>query len=180
MGSVRLGVGTEWLLDGRLFRVVRQPAADRFVVLDVKFHREQTLTESAIHDKYAQGELRFAPVDADFEETPDPAPVRTFDTLSPREQRDLQRRWTAIEPLTRLPRHPTADDYRARSEELNRLGQSCAPRTLRRYYNTWKRAGKNRTALIPGTIRRGNSRYHREQPSRGRHVHPYCPYDSFR
>ena len=156
MGSVRLGVGTEWLLDGRLFRVVRQPAADRFVVLDVKFHQEQTLTESAIHDKYARGELRFAPVDADFEENSEPTPVRTLDTLSTREEQELQRRWSAIEPLTRHSYNPTADEFRARSEELNRLGQSCAPRTLRRYYNTWKRAGKDRAALIPGTIRRGN------------------------
>ncbi|MAG93696.1 MAG: hypothetical protein CMJ48_08100 [Planctomycetaceae bacterium] len=156
MGSVRLGVGTEWLLDGRLFRIVRQPAADRFVVLDLKFQHEQTLAESEILDKYAQGELRFAPPNANLEENSDPAPVRTLDTLSGKEDRELQRRWTAIEPLTKLPHNPTADEYRVRSEELRRLGQPCAPRTLRRYYNTWKRAGKDRTALIPRTIRRGN------------------------
>ena len=31
MGRIRLGVGTEWLLDGRAWRVVRQLAPDRFV-----------------------------------------------------------------------------------------------------------------------------------------------------
>ena len=30
MGRIRLGVGTEWLLDGRAWRVVRQLAPDRF------------------------------------------------------------------------------------------------------------------------------------------------------
>jgi hypothetical protein len=34
MGPVRLGVGTEWLLDGRAWRVVRQLAPARFVAQD--------------------------------------------------------------------------------------------------------------------------------------------------
>jgi hypothetical protein len=34
MGRIRLGVGTEWLLDGRAWRVVRQLAPDRFVAQD--------------------------------------------------------------------------------------------------------------------------------------------------
>ena len=83
MGSVRLGVGTEWLLDGRLFRIVRQPAANRFVVLDLKFQLEQTLAESEILGKYAQGALRFAPANQDVDEVDsDPHPTRTLDTLS--------------------------------------------------------------------------------------------------
>ena len=41
MGSVRLGVGTEWLLDERMFRVVRQLGPDNFVAEDLKFRREQ-------------------------------------------------------------------------------------------------------------------------------------------
>ena len=36
MGKSRLGVGTEWLLDGRAWRVVRQLAFDRFVTQDTK------------------------------------------------------------------------------------------------------------------------------------------------
>ena len=32
MGTIRLGVGTEWLLDGRAFRVVRQLGPDQFVI----------------------------------------------------------------------------------------------------------------------------------------------------
>ena len=36
MGSIRLSVGTEWLLDGRAYRVIRQPAADRFVARDLR------------------------------------------------------------------------------------------------------------------------------------------------
>ena len=46
MGPVRLGVGTEWLLDGRTFRVVRQLAPDRFIAQDVKFLVEQEFSRT--------------------------------------------------------------------------------------------------------------------------------------
>ena len=41
MGRIRLGVGTEWLLDRRAWRVVRQFAPDRLVAQDTKFLVEQ-------------------------------------------------------------------------------------------------------------------------------------------
>jgi len=60
MGPVRLGVGTEWLLDGRAWRVVRQLAPDRFVAQDIKFHTEQAFSQEEILAHYATGQLRFA------------------------------------------------------------------------------------------------------------------------
>lgn len=48
MGTIRLGVETEWLQDGRAFRIVRQLGFDQFAVLDVKFNVEQTLSQSEI------------------------------------------------------------------------------------------------------------------------------------
>ena len=35
MGSVRLGVGTEWLYDERMFRVVRQLGPEQFIAEEV-------------------------------------------------------------------------------------------------------------------------------------------------
>ena len=60
MGPVRLGVGAEWLLDGRAFRIVRQLAADRFVARDLKFQLDTPFTEAEILSLYTQGRLRFA------------------------------------------------------------------------------------------------------------------------
>jgi hypothetical protein len=52
-------VGTEWLLDGRAYRVVRQLAADRFVAVDVKFNVERAFAREEILARYAGGELTF-------------------------------------------------------------------------------------------------------------------------
>ena len=60
MGSVRICVGTEWLSDGRTFRVVRQVAPDRFIAQDVKFLVEQEFSSATILSQYAEGRLRFA------------------------------------------------------------------------------------------------------------------------
>ena len=60
MGTIRLGVGTEWLLDGRAFRVVRQLGPDQFVTLDVKFNVEQVLSQSDLLNQFTLGSLRFA------------------------------------------------------------------------------------------------------------------------
>jgi len=59
MGPVRLAVGTQWLLDGRAWRIIRQLAPDRFVAQDVKFHVEQEFSQQEIHSHYAEGRLRF-------------------------------------------------------------------------------------------------------------------------
>ena len=64
MGPVRLGVGTEWLLDGRAWRVVRQLAPDRFVAQDSKFHTEREFSQEEVLSHYASGQLRFAGEDA--------------------------------------------------------------------------------------------------------------------
>jgi len=88
MGPVRIGVGTEWLLDGRAWRVVRQPgeverpciansqkgkarrdrlrpavsghcpAADRYIAQDTKFLVEQEFSQAKILAHYTEGRLR--------------------------------------------------------------------------------------------------------------------------
>ena len=63
MGPVRLGVGTQWLLDGRAWRVVRQLSPDRFIALDAKFNREEEFSRQQILNDYAEGRLQFAAVD---------------------------------------------------------------------------------------------------------------------
>jgi predicted site-specific integrase-resolvase len=65
MGPVRIGVGTEWLLDGRAWRVVRQPAPDRYVAQDTKFLVEQEFSQEEILNHYSAGRLRFASAEAD-------------------------------------------------------------------------------------------------------------------
>ena len=157
MGSVRLGVGTEWLLDGRAFRVVRQSAAGRFVARDLKFQLEKTFSESEVLTLYAGGRLRFAIDGEARQETPSQeTAARIVDDLSQQEQQELQRRWEAIEPLTKLTSGPTARDYRQRAAELIRIGKPCSARSLRRYVSAWKRAGRARLALVPSVARRGN------------------------
>ena len=52
MGTIRLGVGTEWLQDGRAFRVVRQLGPDQFVTLDVKVQVEQVLSQSDLLNQF--------------------------------------------------------------------------------------------------------------------------------
>ena len=77
MGTIRLGVGTEWLLDGRAFRVVRQLGPDQFVTLDVKFHVEQVVSTSQILSRFTSGELRFAD-----DSVPQSTPGMAHDTRS--------------------------------------------------------------------------------------------------
>ena len=72
MGSVRIGVGTEWLCDGRTYRVVRQLAPDRFIAQDVKFLVEQEFSATAILANYAEGRLRFASGDSSPSASPPP------------------------------------------------------------------------------------------------------------
>jgi putative transposase len=156
MGSVRIGVGTEWLCDGRTYRVVRQLAPDRFIAQDVKFLVEQEFSTPAILAAYAEGRLRFASGDS----PPSAAPPtksrpRTIQDLTEHGRQLLQRRWHALEPLTKLLGLPKESDYTLRSEDLRREGISCSARTLRRYYRAWHRAGKDRVALVPQTDRKG-------------------------
>ena len=85
MGPVRLGVGSQWLLDGRTFRIVRQLADGHYVAQDVKFNVEQQYSEAEILSLYAQGRLRFA-TDASSKKgrrpsAPQPACEDRMDTL---------------------------------------------------------------------------------------------------
>ncbi len=156
MGSIRIGVGTEWLCDRRTYRVVRQLAPDRFIAQDVKFLVEQEFSTTAILANYAEGRLRFASGDSPTSAAP-PARSRprTIQDLTEHGRQLLQRRWHALEPLTKLLGLPKESDYTLRSEDLRREGISCSARTLRRYYRAWHRAGKDRVALVPRTDRKG-------------------------
>ena len=85
-------------------------------------------------------------------QNPAPGPFRT----SASSQRQLlQRRWHALEPLTKLLGLPRESDYALRSEDLRQEGIICSARTLRRYYRAWHRAGKDRLALLPRADRNG-------------------------
>ena len=55
MGRIRLGVGTEWLLDGRAWRVVRQFAPDRFVVQDTKDLRASAANDTCVRGTWNCG-----------------------------------------------------------------------------------------------------------------------------
>ena len=159
MGPVRLGVGTEWLLDGRAWRVVRQLAPDRFVAQDTKFHTEREFSLEEVLSHYASGQLRFAGEDASASDhNPPTRKTAPVEHLSAEQGRTLQQRWLALEPLTQLGREPQEDDYLARSADLGRQGKDYSARTLRRYYQAWLGAGKDRMALVPRS----------KGPSRGR------------
>ena len=155
MGPVRLGVGTEWLLDGRAWRVVRQLAPDRFVAQDTKFLVEQEFAQDELPGHYAAGRLQFAGNGQQAEDreasSKKPATVKAVTT---HQKRILQRRWKAIEPLTQSDLTPQENDYAARAAELQRDGKQISARTLRRYYQAWLQAGKDRMALVPSGDRR--------------------------
>lgn len=147
MGSVRLGVGTQWLRDGRPFRILRQLAAGRFLVRDVNFNNDATLSEDEILVLYGQGELVFS-----IEETTPQKPPkknRVLPDLTEEQQQLIRERWEAIEPLTKFSHVPVSADYRLRAEQLQKQGHSYSARTLRRFFDTWRRAGKDRLALRP-------------------------------
>jgi len=155
MGPVRLAVGTQWLVDGRTWRVVRQLAPDRFIAQDVKFLVEQEFSAEAILSQYAEGRLRFATGDSSPAALPARPRPRTIQDLTEHGRQLLQRRWHALEPLTRLLGPPQESDYAMRCEDLFREGIRCSARTLRRYYWAWHRAGKDRLALVPRAERKG-------------------------
>ena len=102
---VRLGVGTEWLLDGRAWRVVRQLAPDRFVAQDTKFRTEQEFSQEELLAHYAAARLRFAADDSATSDHKSPtSKTAPLEHLSTKERRTLQRRWSALEPLLRSKR----------------------------------------------------------------------------
>jgi len=156
MGSIRLGVGTEWLLDGRAFRILRRLEPSQFLVHDLKFNLDQTLTELEILSLYATGRLVFATQAVSTVEIPAvAAPPLVIEDLSPREQQTLELRWQAIEPLTRLGHPPTREEYETCAQTLASEFSPVSVRSLRRYFHSWQRAGGNRLALLTRVARRG-------------------------
>jgi len=156
-------VGTEWLLDGRTFRVVRQISNDVFVAEDIKFRVPREFTKSEILTSYAEGKLYFSVVVPVSDEASRSAPSPVVHDLTEEQQAVLQNRWIAIAPLADLDRQPTQDEFRERSGQLTAGGMRISPRTLRRWWRAWHQAGKNRLALLPRTARsgaRGKQRSH--------------------
>ncbi len=155
MGTIRLGVGTEWLQDGRAFRIVRQLSPDQFAVLDVKFNAERTLSQSDILAGFSSGALRFADSSsASSEATSTSTPVALPD-LSEADQAQLVARWEAIAPLTTLGHKPTDEDFQTRAEQLRSSELRFSARTLRRLYATWSNSGQQRLSLLTRTNQRG-------------------------
>lgn len=159
MGSVRLGVGTEWLVDERTFRVVRQTGPHEFVAEDLKFRREETFSEAEILSLYVRGQLRFATdhsVSSESTAAPSP-PILDSAVIN-----HARQRWQAIEPLTQLGRSPSAEEFARRADELSENGETVSARTLRRWFSRWRRSGE-RKVLAPQRNRqgaRGKSRRH--------------------
>ncbi len=149
-------MGAQWLVDGRTWRVVRQLAPDRFVAQDAQFLVEQEFSAATILSQYAEGRLRFASDDSQRSASRPPRPrPRTIQDLGEHQKQLLQRRWQALEPLTKLLGPPRESDYVLRSEDLHQEGITCSARTLRRYFRVWQRAGKDRLALLLKADRQG-------------------------
>ena len=156
MGSIRIGVGTEWLLEGRVYRVVRQPSADTFIAVDLKFNVEREFSRQQILDHYGQGELRFATPTTTWLFPPEPAsPRQDVRDLTDQEQQILRQRWQFIEPLTQLKNHPSRWDFQQRACQLVEQGHRVSASSLRRYFDAWRTSGGDRRALIPSTRRSG-------------------------
>jgi putative transposase len=162
MEPVRLGVGAEWLLDGRAFRVVRQSSPDAFIAEDAKFRVQQEFSKSEVLTLYSEGKLSFATSDSDTanHSSSTEAPPTIHD-LTEDQQRILQARWGAIDPLTKSTPMPTQIEFQDRSDQLLADGVRVSPRSLRRWWKAWQRAGKNRLALLPRTSRSGGRGQHR-------------------
>ena len=160
MGSVRIGVGTEWLVDGRAYRVVRQTSPESLVAIDLRFQTESGISTREVLELFEQGRLRFAI--AEHGETPS----KEFSQPDLRDVtpdiRDLvNQRWKLIEPLTVQNSNPTHSDFEQRSADLAAGRINISSRSLRRYYNAWNAAGGNPVALLPRTRNcggRGRSR----------------------
>ena len=132
MGPVRLGVGIEFLLDGRAYRVVRQLTDDRYIAKDSKFNVEEELSESHILRLYSEGRLRFPAIKEQSQQQPSVATPIVMDDLGARERETIEYRWGAIKPLTSSLTKPTSDDFARRSQELRANGVACSERSLRR------------------------------------------------
>ena len=149
-------MGTEWLHNGRVFRIIRQLTPHQFVAEDLKFRVEHTCTETELLTEYTAGRLVFATQSPPLSQSPKQSTEpQVVQDLSPAEQEELLRRWEALEPLTLLGRTPIKAEFQARAEELAAAGKSCSCRSLQRYYRSWNSSGGHRLALLPSSARRG-------------------------
>lgn len=128
---------------------------NRFVVLDAKFRTEQEISEAEILARYSAGELRFATEVPSGSQLVPTVAAPVLSELTTAEQRRLDARWQAIEPLTRRDCPPSGDDFERRADELRRQGAPVSPRTLRRYWTAWSRAGGDRRSLLSRIAHRG-------------------------
>lgn len=166
MGPVPLMVGVEWLLDGRVFRLVRQLSPERCTALDLHFNVEREFAQAELLKHYAAGELVFAATTALPRRPVAPRPpVPDLRDLPPEATQQLQQRWQALEPLTQLGRSPAWADFQRRAAQLQADGSPCSPYTLRRYWQCWQRAGGNRLALLPAFRNCGQRGQRRRQHS---------------
>ena len=148
MGSVRISVGTEWLADGRVWRVMRQPQPGTLIALE---HRSATESEFQLDEvlrDFASGKLRLVTIASEGSTTPRSETQDIRDL--PAEQRQIvEQRWSMIEPLTAMERSPTNTDFEARATQLRQEGINTSRASLRRYYSAWQLAGGDPSALIP-------------------------------
>jgi putative transposase len=154
-------VGTEWLLDGRSFRIVRQLGPHDFIAEDLKFRIERAFSEQELLTAYAGGHLRFLAAEASS--LVDTAAPKRSVAHHPKHLEIATKRWQAIEPLTRLERTPGASDFAERQKELVRDGCHYSTRSLRRWFYLWRRSGKDRRSLSPQVTRCGGRGKSRQQ-----------------
>ena len=155
MGSVRIGVGTEWLADGRTWRVVRQLDAERLIISDVAFHNEMEIGHSEILHQFSSGTLVFQTEAEPFENVTSATRPIDLRDLSEDDQITVANRWRQIEPLTRLTAKPRKPDFHNRASDLREAGEQVSASSLIRYYSRWKNSGGARCALVPRTPRSG-------------------------
>ncbi|MGZ0167718.1 MAG: hypothetical protein ACKVII_27690, partial [Planctomycetales bacterium] len=155
MGSVRIGVGTEWLADGRTWRVVRQLDAERLIVSDVAFHNEMEIGHSEILHQFSTGTLVFQTEAEPFENVTSATRPIDLRDLSEDDQITVANRWRQIEPLTRLTAEPRKPDFHNRASDLREAAEQVSASSLKRYYSRWRNSGGDRCALVPRTPRSG-------------------------
>jgi hypothetical protein len=63
MGSIRTGVGTEWIASGQTWLVIRQPGRDTVIARDEKSGVESEFRISAVLSQFAKGLLEFSSTD---------------------------------------------------------------------------------------------------------------------
>ncbi len=155
MGSVRIGVGTEWLVDGRAWRVVRQPQPDRLIAVDQRSRTETEISREQILELYRSGALTFFSAESPATDNAERHLNTDLRDLPEAVRSEVDRRWQLIEPLTRFEGTVSNADFQTRVEELTQAGLQTSRASLWRYYRAWKEAGGDRRALIPGYHRCG-------------------------